>query len=87
MYSNHDFHILWFLEKGGTSDWIGDRFCDDINNIESCQFDDGDCCGVSVANQYCIECKCKCKAEDESLNKFENILKLIIMHSLIGLLT
>ena len=38
--------------------WIGDSFCDDINNNVDCNFDGGDCCGAIVNTQYCNECLC-----------------------------
>ena len=28
--------------------WIGDGYCDDINNNVGCNFDSGDCCGANV---------------------------------------
>ena len=34
----------------------GDGYCDDNNNIESCSYDNGDCCGGD--NQYCTLCLC-----------------------------
>ena len=52
------------LEPEGTTtpscnqDWIGDAYCDDINNNVVCNFDDGDCCGPNVNTQYCTECLC-----------------------------
>ena len=38
--------------------WIGDGYCDDVNNNEDCQWDGGDCCGNSVNTQYCQVCAC-----------------------------
>ena len=38
--------------------WIGDNYCDDINNYVECNFDGGDCCGSNVNTQYCTECLC-----------------------------
>ena len=38
--------------------WIGDAYCDDINNNVNCNFDGGDCCGSIVNTQYCTECLC-----------------------------
>jgi len=35
----------------------GDGYCDDVNNIASCAFDGGDCCG-KVKKNYCTKCKC-----------------------------
>ena len=37
-------------------DHQGDGYCDDINNIADCDFDEGDCCLNSFINQYCSEC-------------------------------
>ena len=48
-------------DNGGTSIWIGDGFCDDINNNEACDYDSGDCCGLSTKKNFCIECICKGK--------------------------
>ena len=45
------------------SKWIGDDFCDDINNNELCDYDDGDCCGLSAQKNFCYECACKGKLE------------------------
>ena len=39
--------------------WQGDGRCDDINNIEICKFDGGDCCGSNVDKSFCIQCECK----------------------------
>ena len=39
--------------------WKGDKFCDDVNNVASCEFDGGDCCGSNVNKQFCTVCKCK----------------------------
>ena len=38
--------------------WIGDDYCDDINNNFECNFDGGDCCGANVNTDYCNECLC-----------------------------
>ena len=38
--------------------WIGDYYCDDNNNFESCDWDGGDCCGVNVNTEYCTVCVC-----------------------------
>ena len=40
--------------------WVGDGFCDDINNNEACGYDDGDCCGdSSMKKNFCVQCICK----------------------------
>ena len=38
--------------------WIGDGYCDDINNNVDCNFDGGDCCGANVNTDICSECLC-----------------------------
>ena len=40
--------------------WIGDGQCDDILNIESCNYDGGDCClsANKVDVSFCVECFC-----------------------------
>ena len=53
------------LGNGGRSEWIGDNFCDDINNNEKCLYDDGDCCGLSAQKNFCFKCTCKGKLEHE----------------------
>ena len=38
---------------GGNESWIGDGWCDEINNNETCGFDNGDCCySTCVSNTY-----------------------------------
>ena len=44
--------------SGGCNHYIGDGFCDDINNNLDCTYDGGDCCGANVITQYCAECLC-----------------------------
>ena len=39
--------------------WQDDNYCDDENNICSCNWDGGDCCGSDKQYNYCSECKCK----------------------------
>ena len=49
-----------YKDYGGISYWVGDGFCDDINNNEACGYDDGDCCGLSsVKKNFCVKCICK----------------------------
>ena len=40
--------------------WIGDGQCDDILNIENCNYDGGDCClsDDKIDVSFCIECFC-----------------------------
>ena len=41
------------------TNYIGDGYCDDFNNLEDCDFDGGDCCGPNVLTDYCFDCTCK----------------------------
>ena len=56
--------LLFFLlnksyKKGCENpSWHADGYCDDVNNIEACLFDGGDCCGSNVDTTYCVECRC-----------------------------
>ena len=36
----------------------GDGYCDDINNVASCEYDGGDCCGTNVKTDFCSKCEC-----------------------------
>ena len=55
--------LILNLGRGGKTLWIGDGFCDDANNIEECNYDGGDCCGISVQKNFCVNCTCtgRCK--------------------------
>ena len=46
---------------GGIMYWVGDGFCDDINNNEACGYDNGDCCGLSMEKNFMEECTSKFK--------------------------
>ena len=40
---------------GGCHHWyIGDGYCDDVNNNIGCTYDGGDCCGSNV-NKHCYQ--------------------------------
>ena len=71
------------LGKGGNNLWLSDGFCDDANNIEECNYDGGDCCGINVQNNFCVNCTCtgRCKyalsvSNFASLNSFLSTDKL-----------
>ena len=49
------------VEYGGVANWVKDGFCDDFNNNEVCSYDGGDCCGLSVKKNFCLDCTCQCK--------------------------
>jgi len=38
--------------------WKGDGYCDDVNNVASCEYDGGDCCGTNVNTAFCSTCAC-----------------------------
>ena len=38
--------------------WKGDGYCDDVNNVASCDYDGGDCCGSNVNTAFCSTCAC-----------------------------
>ena len=46
------------IAGGGKKEWIGDGFCDDINNNEECEYDGSDCCGADAKIDFCISCTC-----------------------------
>ena len=50
-------------------DWIRDGFCDDSNNKDACDYDGGDCCGLSARKKFCIDCTCKGKLSSSQLLK------------------
>ena len=56
-----------YKDYGGISYWVGDGFCDDINNNEACDYDDGDCCGLSMKKNFCVQCICKGKSNSFKL--------------------
>ena len=42
----------------GSPQWVGDNYCDDDNNNETCGWDGGDCCGTNVNTSFCSACEC-----------------------------
>ena len=40
------------------SELIGDGICDDLNNIQDCQFDGDDCCDENSNFNFCYLCEC-----------------------------
>ena len=38
---------------GCNTGWIGDTYCDDINNNLYCNYDGGDCCGPNINTGDC----------------------------------
>ena len=37
---------------------MGDGFCEDEINVETCDFDGGDCCLNVIITNYCDKCVC-----------------------------
>ena len=68
------------LDNGGRSEWVGDDFCDDINNNEKCLYDDGDCCGLSAQNNFCFKCTCIGKLENKD-SQIHKVIHLVNMSS------
>ena len=66
-------------------DWVGDGYCDDIYNIQECNYDDGDCCGSNINFDYCDECQC---LETEGIISITTTttpsLTLIVMKAIVG---
>ena len=60
-------------------DWFKDGICDDQNNVESCEFDGGDCCGGDI--NTCTECICheedKEKITEPKCGKGTNFLGIL----------
>ena len=50
-------------DKKGQLSWVGDKTCDDFNNICACGWDKGDCCMDKDKNpatfKFCTQCKCR----------------------------
>ena len=60
---------------GGIMYWVGDGFCDDINNNEACGYDNGDCCGLSMEKNFCVQCICKGKLNSlKVMKEIESII-------------
>ena len=38
--------------------WKNDGFCDDLTNVQDCDYDGGDCCLVPSLGHYCDNCTC-----------------------------
>ena len=55
------------------SDWIGDGYCDDLNNYSHCNYDGGDCCGPNVKTDFCQVCVCH--------QRWIDLLLLFVVHN------
>ena len=49
---------VWFIAFCAWSDQYNDGWCDDMNNVPSCNYDGGDCCLEKVENIFCTACAC-----------------------------
>ena len=58
-------NLIHHTDNGGIASWVEDDFCDDINNKKECDYDGGDCCGLSAQYNFCVDCSCKCKHNPE----------------------
>ena len=52
------FQIIILICGEGCNEYIGDGYCDDVNNNLDCTYDGGDCCLDYVYEDYCDECLC-----------------------------
>ena len=46
--------------------WLGDQYCDDVNNIAECGYDNGDCCNENSNFGYCTASSGLCLCLDPS---------------------
>ena len=46
------------LECAGIINFIGDGYCDDVNNNKECDYDGDDCCGSLINTEHCSFCQC-----------------------------
>ena len=58
-------NLKYLTDNGGIASWVEDDFCDDINNKKECDYDGGDCCGLSAQKNFCVDCSCKCKYDQK----------------------
>ena len=56
----------------GNSDWMGDGWCDSINNNGTCGFDGGDCCGSTCTTGTYV-CGAYVSFDCEDPDAFENL--------------
>ena len=45
---------------------MADGFCDDITNNLACDYDGGDCCGLTILDDYCDECECHLDEDEDT---------------------
>ena len=64
-------------------DKIGDGYCDDITNVESCSYDGGDCCNEDSSFHYCHECLCHPNTTNIASEKSTTLMKEKIENTII----
>ena len=70
--------ILFTTDNGGETTWINDGFCDDLNNIAECDYDGGDCCGLSKNKNFCVDCRCKCNQITKNKQCYDHIVYVFL---------
>ena len=53
-------------KEGGIPELINNKFCNEVNNIQKCNWDGGDCCQTNPKEGWdddCINCECKFTCE------------------------
>ena len=51
---------------------VGNGLCDDVSNMDSCNYDGGDCCGDTVRYGECQDCRCLQEANATKFVKFSS---------------
>ena len=60
-------------------------YCDDWTNSKECNYDGGDCCGLCVNTEYCIECECLEDVFDIDYSTYKTLLKeALVKYSVVG---
>ena len=57
-WQNTENNLITLTGLGAKLEWVNDGLCDDMNNIEACDYDGGDCCSILANKRFCVECKC-----------------------------
>ena len=71
--------------------WKNDGFCDDLTNVQDCDYDGGDCCLVPSLGHYCDNCTCHETLEShvtttlEPPSKFFFVRLIRVCHIIMGM--
>ena len=71
--------------------WKNDGFCDDLTNVQDCDYDWGDCCLVPSLGHYCDNCTCHETLEShvtttlEPPRKFFFVKLIRVCHIIMGM--